>query len=649
MFNISETIKNGMKEHQGGNLHLAEELYCRVLEEEPDQTDALHLLGLVKHQSGEPAVAVNLIQKAISKDPGIPQFYNNLGLVYLENGKYEEAINSFNQALRLKPDFDEAYNNTGNALHAQGENEKAVKYYQQAIGLNPHYVEAYNNIGVVLKETGRVGDAIKYYHRALRIKPDAEEIYFNLGVALTDKGELDAAIDCYNKAIDINYDYAEAYNNLGALLKDQGNLNDAIEKYRKALDLNPELAEAYNNLGIALNEKGLIEEGIENYKLALRFNPHFAQVYYNLGIAFRQLGILDAAIDNYQKAISLKSGYADAHWNYALALLADGKFTKGWKEYEWRFRKKDQNTIYPYIPILPRWNGLSFAGKRLLIHDEQGLGDTIQFVRYIPMVKALGGTVIFETRKPLLKILRGFPGIDELVERSNDKAAYTGCDLYMPLLSLPGILNTTVATIPDKVPYLYTDSGKKDYWQGRLKGDGFKVGLVWAGKAGHLNDKNRSLTLEQLLPLLSIDGISFYGLQKGDTTEYINSAANELLEGNFGREFKDFSDTAGIIDNLDLVISVDTAVAHLAGAMGKPVWTLLPFAPDWRWMLDRANSPWYPTMRLFRQKKPGDWDEVIKTAANKLSLYLPGNRLVFPATLSFEEMSRYKKRKFEMR
>lgn len=622
MIDINELIKTGLDHHQKGRLSQALETYQAVLQEYPKDSDALHLSGLAEYQLGKNETAIALIQKAIDIKPDEPRFHDDIGLVFVELGRLDEAAYAFKKALFYDQNNDDTYNNVGNVFYQKGDFEEAIKNYQHAIKFNPNNFEAYNNIGAALKAMDRIDSAIDYYKKALRIKPDAEEIYFNLGVAFNDQCELDAAINNYHKAVALNPDYAEAYNNLGTALNEQGKFEEAIENYNTAVRLKPGYAEALNNLGSAFNDMGKYDEAVEKFKQALQIEPDSAEIHYNIGNNFKGKGEYEKAIEKYKNAIALNSGYAAAHWNMGLTCLLLGRYKEGWMEYEWRFKKAEHKTIYSYKLDLPRWNGLSFAGKRLLIHDEQGFGDTIQFVRYLPIVKALGGTVIFETRKPLINILRGFPGIDELVERSNDKEAYTGCDLYMPLLSLPGIFNTTVVTIPDKAPYLYADSGKKDYWLGRLKGDGLKVGLVWAGKAGHLNDKNRSCRLEHFLPLSHIKGIQLYGLQKGDVASQIERLPEGLIQANLGEEFEDFSDTAGIIESLDLVITVDTAAAHLAGAMGKPVWTLLPFAPDWRWMLDREDSPWYPTMRLFRQKKAGDWDEVISFLAEELKRLL---------------------------
>jgi hypothetical protein len=320
----------------------------------------------------------------------------------------------------------------------------------------------------------------------------------------------------------------------------------------------------------------------------------------------------------YQKAIEIRPDLSAPHWNLSHVLLLTGNLEAGRKEFEWRLQKDDWLKANSRPCQVPFWNGSSFAGKTLFVHDEQGLGDTIQFIRYLPMVKSLGGEVIFETQKPLIGLLKGFPEIDRLVLSSADGLLPQDIDFYAPLLSLPAIFNTTVDTIPNSVPYLHADADKKSFWQERLNGPEFKVGIVWAGGPKLLNDRNRSCRLENFEPLAKIRGVRVVGIQKGKAEKQIDElpADNEIV--NYGPELEDFTDTMGLIENLDLVISVDTAVAHLAGAMGKPVWIILSFSPNWRWFLKRTDTPWYPSMRVYRQKAKKDWTSVFDRVGKDL-------------------------------
>jgi len=327
----------------------------------------------------------------------------------------------------------------------------------------------------------------------------------------------------------------------------------------------------------------------------------------------------------YKKALELNPDYAEARFNLSTAYLLAGNFAAGWQEYEWRFKRREWKNTYPYRFKIPRWRGQSFVGKRLYVHSEQGLGDILQFVRYLPMVKARGGTVIFETIKPMMRLFKDLAGVDELVEVSQREQADRN-DFYIPLLSLPGIFQSSPETIPNRIPYLKADKSMVDRWKARLADTGFRVGLVWAGT---ITDPRRSIPLARFRQISRVSEVRLYGLQKGISAEQIEvEGVPEGMEiTNFGQEFADFADTAAAIDNLDLIISIDTSVAHLAGAMGKPVWLLLPFAPDWRWLIDREDSPWYPTMRLYRQQRPGDWDAVFKKISidlHRLSGEAPG-------------------------
>jgi tetratricopeptide (TPR) repeat protein len=334
------------------------------------------------------------------------------------------------------------------------------------------------------------------------------------------------------------------------------------------------------------------------------------------------LGKHEEALDSCERAIELKPDYAQAHWNRSLVLLRKGRFEEGWKEYRWRRKTNLAAFAYPHELDKTLWDGKPFVGKRLLIHHEQGLGDNLQFVRYLPMVKRLGGTVIFETPKSVYRLLESFYGIDELVQASPEAPPDVQFDAYASLMDLPGIFGTTLETIPADVPYIHADPCKVAHWRRRITGDGFKVGLVWAGRPTGRNEvmslRYRSCSLEHLAPLADITGVVLYGLQKGPAAAQMEQLPRQILVDNLGEQFEDLADTAAAIANLDMVISIDTSVAHLAGAMGKPVWILLKTDADWRWLLDRADSPWYPTMRLFRQTRAGDWAEVLDRVAAEL-------------------------------
>ena len=619
--NVEKTTLNAAVEHhQAGRLEEAEKLYRQVLQTDKDHPAALHSLGLIAHQRGKDDIAIDLISKAIVGNPHIARFHNSLGLVLEACGKLEQAIEAYQQAILLNSDYAEAYNNIGIALQSLGRYEAAVDSCSTAVQLAPGFAHAHNALGFCLEMQGKYEEAAKSYAKAIELKDDFAEAYNHLGVVFSSLGRYDEAIENFSQALDIEPNYAEARNNLGIALKALGRLDEAIENYVQAIQPSPDFPEAYYNLANALRDQDNPIDAIEHYQEAIRLKPDYVEAYYNLAnVLYGQRQLADA-IENYQMAVSLKPDCADAHWNFSLALLSSGTLAEGWKHYQWRHKAVLGTATYPHRYDAPRWDGSSFVGKKLLIHYEQGYGDTIQFVRYLPMAKARGGTVILEARKPLLSLLRSFPGIDELVEASPEKKPAVKFDYYASLMDLPGIFGTTLETIPADVPYILAGPQKVSQWQSKFGGKDFKVGIVWAGQPAKKNDRYRSCPLNCFEQLAAIPGVKLYGLQKGQAAAQASELSSQSDLTNLGEDLSDFGDTAAIIDNLDLIISIDTAVAHLAGAMGKPVWVLVSSRPDWRWMMDREDSPWYPTMRVFRQEKLGGWDHLFRCVTEELKM-----------------------------
>ena len=433
-----------------------------------------------------------------------------------------------------------------------------------------------------------------------------------------ERGRYDEAAELVGRAIKADPQVAQFHNALGVILEAQDKTESAIDAYRNAVSLKPDYAEAHNNLGIILRNKGRLGDAEAKYRQALQLEPQSSEAHYNLGNVLKEQGRCADAIRSYDRAIELEPGYAQAHWNRSHAFLLGGDLKKGWQGYEWRRSPDLEIVTYPHRHRQPRWDGSTFAGRRLLVHCEQGLGDSIQFMRYLPMVKARGGTVIFEAWKPLHGLLQNYADIDEMLELSFDKQTDADFDLHVSLMDLPAISGTTLETIPAETPYIHPDPAKVTYWRDKLDDPNLKVGIVWAGSPSHGNDHNRSCELELFAPLAGIDGVRLYGLQKGPAEAQARKLSPVTELTSLSESLNDFSDTAAAIANLDLVISVDTAPAHLAGAMARPTWVLLPFAPDWRWMLDWTDSPWYPTTRLFRQNQWGDWDPVFQCIHEEL-------------------------------
>jgi tetratricopeptide (TPR) repeat protein len=468
-------------------------------------------------------------------------------------------------------------------------------------------------IGLELQNQGYINDAISRFQKAIELNPKLLPAYYTLGSALQKQGHTEEAIALYKKILELCPHHSDAHNILGSAFQEKGQLDDAVDSYRRAIQFNPDSFLAHNNLGTALRLQGNLDEAVRYYQKALELNPAFSEALNNLGNTLRDKGMLDEAISCYRKAIQMRHDFADAHWNLAFALLLSGGFKEGWHEYEWRWKLKEPEQTLPQ----PLWTGYDIAGKTILLYAEQGMGDTVQFIRYVQMVSARGAKVIVGCQKELKSLLKNVSGVYQVVAYGESLPHF---DVRCPLLSLPGLFNTSLDNIPSTVPYIRVEDRITEQWKGRLHKDFSKlnVGLVWAGSPGHLNDRNRSCPLDLFVLIAGIDDISFFNLQKEMPAQWGNSSVTEMKLIDYTGEIEDFSDTAGIIMNLDLVISVDTAVAHLAGALGKRVWTLLPFAPDWRWMLNRDDSPWYPTMKLFRQPSPGDWRTVIDHVREQL-------------------------------
>jgi len=442
----------------------------------------------------------------------------------------------------------------------------------------------------------------------------------DLGLIYYQEGDLRNAKNLFEDTLKVYPTNFDALYYLAIVNYQMENYDEAFLNIKKALSKNPINADANNVFGNILMVTGQLDEAIIYYQKAIQINPNFADAYNNLGMVYKQNAQLDDAINYFQKALEINPNFAEAHMNLALALLLSGQLKRGWEEYAWRWGLEDalSNVCHSYIPI---WEGSNIKGHTILLHAEQGFGDTIQFIRYAPLVAKLGANVIVDSPKELMALIKSIEGIKQVIWREEWDEDQMNIDMRCPLLTLPLIFNTTLENIPSQVPYITVDPLLVQKWRDRIKrheNAKFKIGLVWAGSLSKKKLLHRSDSLDIFLPLAELNNVVFYSLQKGEASIQAKKCPNNLNVVDFTDDIYDFVDTAAIIENLDLVISVDTAVAHLAGALGKPVWTLIPFAPDWRWMLNREDSPWYPTMRLFRQPSHGDWETVINNIFTEL-------------------------------
>jgi tetratricopeptide (TPR) repeat protein len=585
---------------QQGRLAEAERIYRKILRKQPNHFDALHLLGVIAKQTQRTEWAIELIGRAIRLNPNVAAAHNNLGNALVDLRRLTDALASYDRAIMLKPDYAMAHNNRGNVLHELKRPANALASYDRTIALNPDFPMAHYNRALALEDLKRPADALVSYDQAIALKPD----------------------------------YAEGYNNRGNALLDLNRPEDALASFDKALALNPNYAKACNDRGHVLLKLNRPEDALASFETAITLNPNLAEAHYNRGCALQELEPPDDALASYDRAITLKPNYVDAHWNKSLCLLLKGRFEQGWREYEWR-KKLAQPVAARFFPN-PLWLGeQDIAGKTLFLWWEQGFGDTIQFCRYAKLAQSRGANVVMSVQQPLRDLMKDNNPTVQIIDQDDVPTEF---DFHCPLMSLPLAFATTVETIPANIPYLKANVKKSLFWQQRLgEKNKPRVGLVWSGgfrpNQPELSSLNRrkSMSPAKFARFKNLE-IDFYSLQKGQPGE---SELAELIRDHWGgpriidftSQLNDFSDTAALMENLDLVISVDTSTAHLAGALGKPVWILTSERIEicWRWLLGRTDSPWYPTARLYRQEKADDWDAVIDQVRTDLKNFQSGS------------------------
>jgi len=537
-----------------------------------------------------------------------------LALQHHGAGRLAEAESIYRQILSVHRQEENSLHLLGVIAHSRGQLQDAADLIGRAIAVNPGVGEFHNNLALVLTAQGKYEEAAAECRRALELKPDSPEVHNNFGNALRSQGRLEEAIAAYRTALRYRPAYVEAHNNLGVVLRSCKRMDEAIAACRTALQLNPYFAEAYINLGTALKDHGEMDAALIAYQKAVQIKPDLAEGYNNIGDVLADSGQIDGAIAAFDRAIALKPDYVEAKFNCSLSLLLLGNFARGWPLYEARWAMVDKKPNFSQ----PMWDGRIVDGLSLLVHAEQGMGDSIQFIRYAKLAAARGAKVISECPQTLVELFRKVDGVAEIVTTGDPLPPF---DLHVPMLSQPLVFQTRRETIPGDVPYLFADPIRCESWQRRFGQDraGLRVGLAWAGNLEHSRTRWRNISLEMLLPLLAMEGVNFYSLQIGSGAEQLQQFTGAETIIDYTTYINDFADTAAFMMGLDLVISVDTAVAHLAGALGRVVWTLLPFVPDWRWGLEGDQTPWYPTMRLFRQRAAGEWSPVVGRVVNALT------------------------------
>jgi tetratricopeptide (TPR) repeat protein len=534
-----------------------------------------------------------------------------LGVVAGQAGRYAEAERHFADALRANPRSALAHANRGLSLSRLGRLGEALQHLDSAIAIDPRNVDALSNAANVLNEMRRPADALALCERAIALEPHHLHALNNRGVALSALGRAAEALASHDAALAIDPAFLPSLGNRGVLLEAAGRIEEAQACYRACLAVEPRNALALNNMGNALRQAGRTAEALEYYGRALEARPDLATALNNRGLLRTELGLFEDALADFGRALAVDPQYAEAHWNASLCLLARGDYANGWREYEWRWRnEKLKHPPRPYPQ--PLWTGREdLRGRSIFVHAEQGLGDAIQFVRYVPMLAQRGARVVLGMFHAIAPLMEGLRGLAHLVQPGEPDPQ---TDFHCPLLSLPLAFGTTLASVPAEVPYLRAAPAPVREWRRRLGGDDAKlVGVCWRGSPGYRKDAERSIRFGQFARLLSVPGLRFVSLQK------------DLLDGESppaGTDWvhpgADLLSTAALVGALDLVVSVDTMWTHWAGAIGRPFWVLLPFSPHWAWLLGREDSPWYPTARLFRQRAPGEWDETLARARGEL-------------------------------
>jgi tetratricopeptide (TPR) repeat protein len=560
--------------------------------------------------------------------PGVPPDRNDgyeRGLQLVMKEQWAEGEARLRAVLQEQPQHWGAHLNLGVALARQRKFQEAISAFERYVAALPQSVEGYNNLGLARLEVGQFAQAEQAFLEATRLKPDNADYLNNLGVCRARQENQDGAIAAFQQALSLAPDRLSTLINLANTYKDKKDFSRAAQCYQEALRIRGDDHDTLCSLGKAYSELGDRPRSADCYRRAVDANPKSADAHNNLGVALADLNRVQEAEDHLQQAVQLRPEHGETHRNLGIIQLMAGRFEQGWTEYEWRWRCKYHD---PHGKTCPRWDGTPLAGRTILLYPEQGLGDTLQFIRYAPLVKDGGGTVVFECPKILASLLHRQAGVDQVIPQGSP---IPRVDVAAPLLSLPYLFGTTVNTVPAAVPYIQADLEQVARWAHALRHlGGFKVAIAWQGSTKYAGDRQRSVPLHFFAPLADVPGVQLISLQKGVGTEQLGSTARRFVPLDLGRQIDEggdaFVDSAAVMQLADLVITSDTALAHLAGAMGLPVWLVLHFAGDWRWLRDREDCPWYPTMRLFRQHEWGDWSGVFQRVAEALRERLKGGR-----------------------
>lgn len=629
-----EMALQGASLYQSGQTAQAREVCLQALRLAPRSCEILLFLAFIALHAGQPHESIDFINRAIAENDKLVDAYFLRGEAQQKAQLYDAAAASYDEALRLRPDHADALNNRGNAYHALGQHERALRSYDQALALNPAKASFHTNRGLALKDLGAYPLAIACFEQAISLQNDYGLARFNLGLLLFATDRYQDAAASHAEAIRLMPSHAPSHWGHADALRACGQYEASLASYNTALSLEPDRADIYNNRGLLLHYWGRHQDAVADFEMATQLDPGHADAHCNRGMALEALARHAEALSYYEAALAHSPHHAAAHFNHALCNLTLGHYRDGWREHEWRWQT-EQLKASKLDSDKPLWSGNeSLRGRRILVHAEQGFGDSLQFCRYLPMVAKLGATLIVQVQAPLVPLIRSMNGVSLVIAQG--EAPPPGFDFHCPFMSLPLAFDTTLETVPCGPRYLSPSKEKALYWRGRIGAKHLpRIGLVWAGAPHTSRAVQRPLAERKSIPLekfaaLGSSMAAFFSLQKGEPAV---SRLRDLEEARWSgpaiadhtAELHDFEDTAALIDQLDLVITVDTSVAHLAGALGKPVWLLNRFDTDWRWMTGRDDSPWYPTMKIFRQPVEGDWETVVARVHGELQRLIAGD------------------------
>ena len=577
-------------------------------------------LGILHRRAGRLKDARQAAEKAIELKPDWVQAHYSLGCILGDSELHDQAAECYRRVLNIKPDWTTARYNLGCALMLLDRMGEAIDNFQLVLQQKDDYIKAWVSMGKAMAGAKRTPEAAAAISRAIALDDNYADAHYQFGKLAAACGKLDEAAVSLGRAAEIDAQNPEFQNELGVVLAKLGRSDQAVAAYRRAIELKPNYVSACFSLAEEFKSQNKFDAAIAVYKKMMTPLPKSMDLLHNIGYSLDALGASNDAVEAFDKVLATEPDHAEAHTSRAMIMLKTTGYRQGWDEFEWRLKSRSKMNV-PRSFTQPRWDGRQLDGERILLYGEKVFGDTFQFLRYVPLVVARGGKVVLETQDRVSRLLYGFPAAEEVISTGY---ALPQFDYHCPLVSLPGVFKTTADTVPCDIPYINARQADVQSWADRLgEKKNFRVGIVWAGSPNTPTDATRSAPISCLAPLTTIPGASLYSLQvggrAGELSQLPAGAINDLSP-----QLQDFTDAAAAISQMDLVISVDTAAAHLAGAMGKDVWLLLPFVGDWRWLIDRDDSPWYPTMRIFRQQTPGDWDELIQRVGKCMTERIAG-------------------------